>query len=39
MIKRYKIRDRYYHVIVDGTGLAARRKLKGINYQHILTFL
>ena len=26
MIKRYKIRDRYYHVIVDGTGLAARRK-------------
>ena len=26
IIKRYKIRERYYHVIVDGTGLAASRK-------------
>ena len=26
MIQKYKIRDRYYHVIVDGTGLAASRK-------------
>jgi len=26
ILQRYKIRDRYYHIIVDGTGLAARRK-------------
>ena len=26
MIQKYKIRDRYYHVIVDGTGLAASKK-------------
>src|SRR5699024_1116823 len=26
IIQKYKIRDRYYHVIVDGTGLAASRK-------------
>ena len=26
IIQRYKIRDRYYHIIVDGTGLAASRK-------------
>ena len=26
MIQKYKIRDRYYHVIVDGTGLATSRK-------------
>ena len=26
MIYKYKIRDKYYHVIVDGTGLATSRK-------------
>lgn len=26
ILQRYKIRDRYYHIIVDGTGLAASRK-------------
>ncbi len=26
MIQKYKIRDKYYHVIVDGTGLATSRK-------------
>ena len=26
VIQKYKIRDRYYHVIVDGTGLATSRK-------------
>ena len=26
IIQRYKIRDRYYHIIVDGTGLATSRK-------------
>lgn len=26
IIQKYKIRDRYYHVIVDGTGLATSRK-------------
>lgn len=26
IIQRYKIRDKYYHIIVDGTGLAASRK-------------
>ena len=26
IIQRYKIRDRYYHIIVDRTGLAASRK-------------
>lgn len=26
MIKKYKIRDRYYHIIIDGTGLATSRK-------------
>lgn len=26
MLERYKIRDKYYHVIVDGTGLATSRK-------------
>ena len=26
IIEKYKIRDRYYHIIVDGTGLATSRK-------------
>ena len=26
MIQKYKIRDKYYHIIVDGTGLATSRK-------------
>ena len=26
MIQKYKIRDEYYHIIVDGTGLATSRK-------------
>ena len=26
MLDRYKIRDKYYHIIVDGTGLATSRK-------------
>ena len=26
MLNKYKIRNRYYHVIVDGTGLATSRK-------------
>ena len=26
MLEKYKIRGQYYHVIVDGTGLAASRK-------------
>ena len=26
ILQRYKIRDRYYHIIVDGTGLATSRK-------------
>lgn len=26
MLEKYKIRGRYYHVIIDGTGLAASRK-------------
>ena len=26
MIQRYKIRGQYYHIIVDGTGLAITRK-------------
>ena len=26
MLNRYKIRDKYYHIIVDGTGLATSRK-------------
>lgn len=26
MINKYKIRDKYYHVVVDGTGLATSRK-------------
>ncbi len=26
MLDRYKIRDKYYHIIVDGTGLAISRK-------------
>ena len=26
MLERYKIRDKYYHIIVDGTGLATSRK-------------
>lgn len=26
IIEKYKIRDRYYHVIIDGTGLATSRK-------------
>lgn len=26
IIQKYKIRDKYYHVIVDGTGLATSRK-------------
>lgn len=26
MLERYKIRDKYYHIVVDGTGLATSRK-------------
>ena len=26
MLDKYKIRDRYYHVVIDGTGLAASKK-------------
>lgn len=26
MIHKYKIRDKYYHIIIDGTGLATSRK-------------
>ena len=26
IIQKYKIRDRYYHIVVDGTGLATSRK-------------
>ena len=26
IIQKYKIRDRYYHIVIDGTGLAASRK-------------
>ena len=26
MLEKYKIRDRYYHVVIDGTGLAASKK-------------
>ena len=26
IIKKYKVRDRYYHIIIDGTGLATSRK-------------
>ncbi len=26
IVEKYKIRDRYYHVVVDGTGLATSRK-------------
>ena len=26
MLNKYKVRNRYYHVIVDGTGLATSRK-------------
>lgn len=26
MLEKYKIRDKYYHVVVDGTGLATSRK-------------
>ena len=26
IIKKYKIRDRYYHIVIDGTGLATSRK-------------
>ena len=26
MLDKYKIRDKYYHIVVDGTGLATSRK-------------
>ena len=26
MIEKYKVRGKYYHIIVDGTGLATSRK-------------
>ena len=26
IIQRYKIRERYYHIVIDGTGLATSRK-------------
>lgn len=31
IIQKYKIRDKYYHVIVDGTGLATSRKKSNSN--------
>ena len=26
MLEKYKIRDKYYYIVVDGTGLATSRK-------------
>ena len=37
IIQKYKIRDKYYHVIVDGTGLATSRKKyneKAMGHKH-----
>lgn len=31
IIEKYKIRDKYYHVIIDGTGLATSRKKYNLN--------
>ena len=33
MLEKYKIRDKYYHIVVDGTGLATSRKKYNKNWR------